>query len=98
MDLPIPKTWLPAPLVKKQIPVQLGKRRATFAPQVNCCGLAAINHVRKIVFLPTAEKFVAPVRVRAYFHAPADLLDPAAFVVAGSSAPGSYSLPGGLLD
>ncbi len=31
----------------------------------------------------------------AYFHAPADLLDPAAFVVAGSSAPGSYSLPDG---
>jgi len=33
--------------------------------------------------------------LRCYFAAPTELLNPAAFVVAGSSSPGSYSLPDG---
>jgi len=36
--------------------------------------------------------------LRCYLPAPTDLLNPAAFVVAGSSAPGSYSTPDGLLE
>ncbi len=36
--------------------------------------------------------------LRAYFHAPTELQEVSAYVIAGSSAPGSYSLPDGLLE
>ncbi len=46
----------------------------------------------------TALSLGSTAGLRCYLQAPADLLNPAAFVVAGSSAPGNYSLPGGEVD